>query len=176
MNLDYIYDYGEDLDVGGPSVKYTATDAKTKALNKRALLGTLKMFLWKTKSGGNSMTLVYIDVNDLQSFNLNYGRDAGDELLQHLVEAIKENIRVSDVIGRVSGDEFVVLLMDCERNVADARMSSALKKLKERYSGEMRNKASFSHGCVESRGGDGNSMKALEALIQLGKSRAKRRH
>ena len=55
-------------------------------------------------------SLVFFDVNGLKAINDTYGHAAGDAALQHVSATLTESVRESDVVGRLGGDEFGVLL------------------------------------------------------------------
>ncbi|OOB77904.1 MAG: hypothetical protein BEN19_00280 [Epulopiscium sp. Nuni2H_MBin003] len=54
--------------------------------------------------------LIFIDINGLKYVNDNYGHDAGDRLIQKVVQSIQAVTRKQDIIGRIGGDEFLVLI------------------------------------------------------------------
>jgi diguanylate cyclase (GGDEF)-like protein len=64
-------------------------------------------------------TFVYIDLDNLKDINDIYGHDVGDEVLKLLVENIKSHLRSTDLIIRMGGDEFLVILKDCTKDKAN---------------------------------------------------------
>jgi diguanylate cyclase (GGDEF)-like protein len=56
------------------------------------------------------LSVAMIDSDNLKVINDTYGHDAGNRLLQHIVNRMREELRGSDVVARYGGDEFVVLL------------------------------------------------------------------
>ncbi len=67
--------------------------------------------------------LVVLDVDHLKPINDAYGHAAGDEVLKAVARALTEQVRTSDIIGRLGGDEFGVLLWHLSE--ADARAKTA---------------------------------------------------
>ena len=59
---------------------------------------------------GHPLTLVFIDCDNFNKVNDLYGHHAGDELLQVVAQTIRTNIRETDFVARIGGDEFVILL------------------------------------------------------------------
>ncbi|TAH58750.1 MAG: diguanylate cyclase [Sphaerochaeta sp.] len=81
------------------------------------------------------LTLVLADVNGLKLTNDAFGHDAGDELLRKVAAVMKRTCRENDIIFRVGGDEFVLLLPQTDAEHAETilnRINNALKKEKVR--------------------------------------------
>lgn len=87
------------------------TDSLTGAMNRRALFGLLR----ENRRDG---ALLFIDVDDFKQVNDNYGHSVGDVVLATIAERIAAVCRTGDRIGRVGGDEFVVLLDGADENTA----------------------------------------------------------
>ncbi len=96
-------------------------DPLTTALNRHAFHGYLK------RRGGEdqpvSGCLGFFDVDDLKSVNDVYGHAAGDTVIRAVVRAIREVVRAEDLIFRWGGDEFFVLMIGFDSEMAYSRMS-----------------------------------------------------
>ena len=106
-------------------------DALTPLLNRRALireLGRIRTFALRY---GTSASLVYFDLDDLKSVNDRLGHAAGDAALKAVAERLQANVRESDVVGRMGGDEFAVILVQAAAPVAEAK-AEALARAIER--------------------------------------------
>jgi diguanylate cyclase (GGDEF)-like protein/putative nucleotidyltransferase with HDIG domain len=64
-------------------------------------------------------SLLFIDVSDLKTINTNYGRDAGDDVLRHVVRQARSGLRVADILFRNASDEFVAFLHSTDRDTAE---------------------------------------------------------
>jgi diguanylate cyclase (GGDEF)-like protein len=65
------------------------------------------------------LTIALLDLNGFKQINDSYGHQAGDEILIHFCKVFSDNLRITDKIIRYGGDEFIVLLPDC--NIAAAQ-------------------------------------------------------
>ncbi len=67
------------------------------------------------------MTILFIDLNGFKQLNDMLGHDAGDEILKETANRLKESVRSEDVVFRIGGDEFVVILKNITQ-ASDARI------------------------------------------------------
>lgn len=95
-------------------------DELTKLPNRRYFMFTLQHFfeLAERSKGKNSFAIVNIDLDKFKSINDKYGHDAGDKVLIACSERILSALRASDIVSRMGGDEFLILLPRINR-VAD---------------------------------------------------------
>jgi diguanylate cyclase (GGDEF)-like protein len=66
----------------------------------------------------HSLTLAYIDLDNFKQVNDRFGHSTGDLLLKLIVEIASQNIRNTDLFGRMGGDEFVLLLPETNYQAA----------------------------------------------------------
>jgi diguanylate cyclase (GGDEF)-like protein len=82
----------------------------------------------KEQEPGNSSVILYIDLDKFKQVNDSCGHPAGDELLIQLSRRIKSAVRHSDLVARIGGDEFGIVLFGCDINkamrIADTVLSS----------------------------------------------------
>ncbi len=78
--------------------------------NRRAFVRELTRTMSSSERYGHASSVVYIDLNDFKEINDTYGHTAGDEALKHVASILLSNVRESDVVGRLGGDEFGVIL------------------------------------------------------------------
>ena len=90
-------------------------DPLTSAKNRRAFIRELKRASALRQRYGAPASLVYFDIDDFKQVNDRYGHAAGDAALQAVADRLSAHVRESDVVGRMGGDEFAVLLVQADR-------------------------------------------------------------
>ena len=84
-------------------------------LNRRAFVRVLTRQISLADRYGTASSLIYFDLNEFKSINDRYGHPGGDAVLQHFAGVLAANVRDSDCIGRLGGDEFGVLLSHADQ-------------------------------------------------------------
>ena len=87
-------------------VRMATRDALTGLANRTKVLGTIAGLLLDPDP---VFSVVYIDLDDLKSINDNHGHETGDLALIAVGERLRELVRPADLVGRMSGDEFVIV-------------------------------------------------------------------
>lgn len=88
------------------------TDPLTGLLNRRALDERLEAELARQDRAGGPVSLLLLDVDHFKRVNDDRGHAHGDEVLRGVAAAMREVARTADVLGRIGGDEFALLLAD----------------------------------------------------------------
>jgi diguanylate cyclase (GGDEF)-like protein len=101
---------------------FAQIDPLTDILNRRGLERELKRSLAHVKRYGVSATVIYVDLDGFKRVNDRYGHAAGDTVLKAVALVLDRHSRESDVVARVGGDEFVLLLWNCTE--ADAQVKA----------------------------------------------------
>jgi len=84
-------------------------DTLTGAVNRRMLIQMLHRHLAHADKSGAMLSIIFIDVDKFKQINDRYGHEQGDYALQIIANTIAANVRSTDVVGRIGGDEFVIL-------------------------------------------------------------------
>lgn len=108
------------------------TDELTGLPNIRFLREQITRELARSQRSGQPLSILMVDVDKLKCVNDRFGHQVGDELLKSVGQAIRLVLRLSDVVVRYGGDEFVVLLpaVDAEAAYGVAkRMAQSIAKL-----------------------------------------------
>jgi diguanylate cyclase (GGDEF)-like protein len=96
-------------------------DPLTDVLNRRGFERELRRSLAYVKRYGTSAALIYIDLDGFKPVNDRHGHGAGDVVLKAVAAALTRNVRASDVVARIGGDEFAVLLWNVDGANAAAK-------------------------------------------------------
>ncbi|MBN1459896.1 MAG: GGDEF domain-containing protein [Armatimonadetes bacterium] len=116
--------------------KLAVTDPLTGILNRREVERRLSQELERAARYDRSLAFLMVDVDDLKTVNDEFGHAAGDEVLCAFAEAAKTVVRTSDLVGRMGGDEFALVLPE-----SDAKQAEALaERLIEAFSMRLRSR------------------------------------
>ena len=96
-------------------------DPLTSAMNRRAFVRELKRVAAFVQRYGGAASLIYFDLDDLKAINDRFGHAAGDAALRAVAERLAAHVRETDMVGRMGGDEFAVLLSQADRATAEAK-------------------------------------------------------
>lgn len=88
---------------------WAVRDPLTNLLNRRSLQRALQRAIARADQG-HPCVLLFVDVDNLKMVNDSFGHGAGDQVLLSVVDRLRRVLRSGDVIARLAGDEFVVLL------------------------------------------------------------------
>ena len=139
-------------------------DDLTGVLNRGAGIRFLEEQLRASKRKKQPITICYMDIDNLKDVNDRFGHREGDRLIVAIVDVIKRNIRETDQIMRIGGDEFVIIFPDCTTDKSKQIMKRIREKIKEvefTANGE-KFEASFCYGFAEySKGSHVNTVESL---------------
>lgn len=105
-------------------------DPLTDLYNREFLSEYAEKVLKENRRKGESIALIFLDLDNFKSVNDNYGHEEGDQVLKNVANILKNSFRDHDVIIRYGGDEFIVLAQLNRVEISD--LNSVLMSLKER--------------------------------------------
>jgi len=110
--------------------KEASEDALTGIPNRKYLLALIESKLREYKAVGVSFGLCFLDIDHFKNINDSYGHEIGDEILKLLVRTISLSLRKNDIMGRLGGEEFVVLVSDIDQKGLE-KVSEKIRSLIE---------------------------------------------
>jgi diguanylate cyclase (GGDEF)-like protein len=91
------------------------TDVLTGLRNRRGLEEALEREFRHAERHGHELSLVSADLDGLKRINDEFGHAAGDELLRQTAQLLRASVRIDDVVGRLGGDEYLVVCPETDR-------------------------------------------------------------
>lgn len=107
-------------------------DELTGLYNRRGFYLLADQELKKAERKNSFPVVIFIDLDGLKEVNDQFGHVTGDYLLREAANVIKSAMRQSDIIGRIGGDEFCVMAMDCIHEVVRKRLQQMIDKFNEK--------------------------------------------
>ncbi len=96
------------------AVRLADRDSLSDLLNHRAVQQQLNVCLSRAARSRDQFIILMMDLNNFKFFNDTYGHQVGDEVIRRVAECLRQSCRISDVVGRYGGDEFIAILMDTD--------------------------------------------------------------
>lgn len=106
-------------------------DTLTPLYNRRYLINAINDRLKRLGRYGTRSILVFIDVDGLKTINDTHGHGAGDYALIHIAGLLSANVRATDIVARVAGDEFALVLEELAKEEAQAKIDRLRQSIAE---------------------------------------------
>ncbi len=108
------------------SLSMALTDSLTSLHNRRYLEVHLAKLLEKNQVAGKALSVLILDIDHFKKVNDTHGHGIGDEILKQFAQRLKNNVRSFDLVARLGGEEFVVILPE----VTDGRAHIVSERLR----------------------------------------------
>lgn len=105
-------------------------DSLTNAVTRHILIDRLQVAIESHSRNNKQFSVIFIDVDNFKSLNDCYGHTVGDQALKELVDSICSVIRASDTIGRLGGDEFLIIIEDSDTKTINFVLHKLLTAVK----------------------------------------------
>lgn len=147
--------------------------------NRRAFVRELTRMMAFAERYGTPSSLLYFDINSMKDINDEFGHAAGDAALAHVADILVKNIRSSDIVGRLGGDEFGVILAYADAETASEKaqlLAEAIESAPFRWN-DQPVKITMAVGAYTFKGGEdaGQALDAADRAMYVrkqGKERA----
>ena len=118
-------------------------DPLTKVLNRRGFVELAEKFIKETRFHKenpdqrthfiiDSMSLIFMDIDNFKKINDTYGHEIGDKILKYVSSLVSEKLRISDFVGRWGGEEIIVALIGAGEKDANLKAKELRKAIKSR--------------------------------------------
>lgn len=114
-------------------IEMATIDSLTNLYNRRHFMDLAQKEFQRSQRSGNVFSLMVMDIDNFKNINDQYGHGGGDEVLQNLGQKMKSFFRSSDIIGRIGGEEFAVILVDTSLDAAYSVAEQFRKKIKQNF-------------------------------------------
>ncbi len=109
--------------------RLAAIDGLTGLNNRRHFFSIAPVEFSRARRYGHPLSAMLLDIDHFKDFNDKFGHVIGDQVLQAVAKCCKESLRQTDVLGRYGGEEFVILLSETDRHVAQTVAERLRKKV-----------------------------------------------
>jgi len=106
-------------------------DQLTKLYNRHYLLEVAGHKVARAIRHKGALSLLMIDIDHFKSINDTYGHPVGDLVLKKISEQLQKKSRAEDVVARFGGEEFVILMDQCDLALAEIKANELLKNIEE---------------------------------------------
>ncbi|BAK73912.1 MAG: GGDEF and EAL domain-containing protein [Arcobacter sp.] len=120
-----IHKYTQDLEY------YAARDPLTDLFNQRVFNDMMAYEIKRAEKHDYPFALMVIDCDNFKPINDNFGHAFGDKFLQTIADILEEEKRPEDIVARYGGDEFTIILPECDENGALTVANRISKKIEE---------------------------------------------
>jgi diguanylate cyclase len=128
---------------------YAYTDVLTELPNRRFYYERLTQEVARARRNGHELSLAMVDLDRFKDLNDRHGHRAGDQALKFFAQYLRANLRQEDIVCRMGGDEFALLLPDTgvgSAKVLLERIRQKLNRIELSIDGRARCELSFSCG------------------------------
>ena len=104
-------------------------DTLVPLINRRAFVREISRMISYAERYGTTHSIIYFDLNGMKAINDEHGHAAGDAVLMHVAEILADSTRESDIVGRLGGDEFGLLMVQASEAKAREKAEALAKRI-----------------------------------------------
>jgi diguanylate cyclase (GGDEF)-like protein len=107
------------------------TDALTYLPNRRKIVGDLQHEVLRTNRYHTPLSVAMLDIDHFKVINDTYGHPVGDEVLRALASELRDHIREPDLVGRIGGEEFLIVLPNTPLQAAGEQADRLCQRIRQ---------------------------------------------
>jgi len=155
---------------------FAAYDNLTKAHSKRYFIEFMNNEISRAERKNAEFSLIMFDIDHFKTINDTYGHSAGDEVLKTLTDIVKKGLRKSDIVSRIGGEEFTIMLPDSAINEAVNTAERARKNIEKHHFKDVGN-ITVSFGVTAYQTGDkvDDMLKRADTALYIAKNGGRNR-
>jgi diguanylate cyclase (GGDEF)-like protein len=142
------------------------TDSLTGLANERTVGRILELEIARAARQGSELSLAMFDIDDFRATNRDSGHEAGDDVLRRVAAVLAESVRLVDTVGRVGGDEFVLVAPGSAGATVARRVMDGIAALPAVAGRQISVSAGVARFPVDGTDADGLIAVATQALAQ----------
>jgi diguanylate cyclase (GGDEF)-like protein len=157
QKIEYVYKkYEFEEDIKGILFNFTAIDREipkvvhdqtTELIEKKVLLEEMEFLIKNSENSDKKLAFFVVNINNFKNINDLYGLKMGDYVLRQVAKRLKKIVRLQDIVGRYSADEFIILINDYEKEeVLEKIATRILKKISMPI--KIVNRSVYVNGCI----------------------------
>lgn len=106
-------------------------DTLAPVFNRRAFVRELSRVMSYNERYGTPATLLFFDANNFKAINDTHGHAAGDQALMAIAQVLVDHVRDSDIVGRIGGDEFAIILSNADETAGREKGEGLVKIVRD---------------------------------------------
>jgi Amt family ammonium transporter len=108
-------------------------DSLTSLSNKRKFEKALDSLIKDNRKQKEENHLILADLNKFKAINDSYGHQCGDRVLSTVADILKKHVRGDDIVARIGGDEFAIILYNCDKENASRILNQLIGHLNSSF-------------------------------------------
>jgi len=148
---------------------YATRDNLTGVYNRRMGIEFLKVQTKKVVMEKSYFSIIFADINDLKYVNDTCGHNVGDEMIAEVAAVMENHLRKSDMVARMGGDEFLLILHECTVKNAESIWKNIKKEIKNIHLSKSDIDIRVSHGVYEFN--PENKLMKIEEILEIADKR-----
>ncbi len=143
-----------------------AIDPLTRLWNRESIFEIARRELARAKRSRTPLAVAFVDIDDFKAINDGYGHLVGDDVLRFIAERMRAAVRPYDAVGRYGGEEFLIVLAETDRDIAEKVCERVRQRIQEKDPDAQKGTPTVTTS-VGVAHGTGDNLPELERLVEV---------